>query len=549
MLVLILFAFISGLLTILAPCIWPLLPIILSATTTGGKYKPLGITLGILVSFTVFTLSLSYLVMMFHFDPDRLRLLAVVIISFLGVSLIVPRLSALVETLVSRFAARFGPIQERTGFGGGLVTGMSLGVVWSPCAGPILATIATLAATQAVSSRVILVTLAYMAGTGIPLFIFATVGKNLLTRTRVLSPYLGRIQQVFGVVMVVTALAIWTNYDKVIQAKLLDVVPAYSNFLFKLEENVRIREELSRLRGGEARKETPMKSFLPDLGPAPEIIGITNWLNSPPLTLASLKGKVVLIDFWTYTCINCIRTFPFVKGWYAGYKDQGLVVIGIHTPEFEFEKKTSNVAMALTLYQITYPVAQDNDYATWKNFKNSYWPAKYLIDKDGRLRLVHFGEGAYEEIEKAIQSLLAETGKPPPTGTLALTEETPKRAISPETYLGLARQERLVPATEKLALHRWSVSGKWHFEEEFAEASPGAELTFRFSANKVFLVLSPPETGGEIEVYLDGESVKTLKLDEERLYELIDLGGNYGEHTLKLHFKSAGVKGFAFTFG
>ncbi len=563
MTILIIFAFISGVLTILAPCIWPLLPVVLSASATGGKNKPLGITLGILMSFSVFTLSLSYLVARFHLDPNSLRLLAVVVLVFLGLTLVIPQLAALIEGAVSRLSGRWGgKLTQREGFGGGILTGVVLGIVWTPCAGPILATIAALAATQAVTAKVILVTLFYMAGTGIPLFLFSLFGSRLLLRSRGLAPYLGKIQKVFGIVMIVTALAIYTNYDKIIQAKLLDIFPAYSNILFSLEGNQKVQEQLAALKG---------KGSV-DLGVAPEFGGITNWLNSEPLTMASLRGKVVLVDFWTYTCINCIRTLPFVTGWYEKYKDAGLVVVGVHTPEFEFEKNTDNVSKALKMFKVTYPVAQDNNYVTWNNFNNSYWPAKYLIDKNGHIRLVHFGEGNYPETEKAIQSLLAETGKVAPSGVLSLPDQTPQISMTPETYLGLSRLQSLaspetpvsgsqqftIPA--RIPNDQFAYGGTWGLSSQEAKAGEGASLELNYSANKVFLVITPNDNKDILAVFLDGKSVGVdqagkdvvngaVRFDTARLYELIDLQGKPGRHLLRLQFKTTGTKIFAFTFG
>lgn len=565
---LLLFAFVSGLLTILAPCIWPLLPIILSATTTSGKRKPLGITVGILVSFTVFTLSISYLISLFHFDPNNLRLIAVGILFFLGLALIFPQLSARLEGLASRIG-RGGRFSGGDGLVNGLVTGISLGIVWAPCAGPILATIAALAATQMVTAKVVTVTLFYMLGTGIPLFLFTTLGSRLFNRSKKLSPYLGRIQQLFGVIMIATAVAIWGNYDKLIQAKLLDIFPAYQNLLFKLEENKRVQEQLAALRGrGVTAVET--KSFLPDLGPAAEFGGIYRWLNSQPLTMAGLRGRVVLVDFWTYSCINCIRTLPFVTGWYSKYKDAGLVVVGVHTPEFQFEKKTENVAKALKMFGINYPVAQDNDYVTWNNFNNSYWPAKYLIDKNGHVRLVHFGEGSYEEVERAIQSLLSEMGQPIAGGTLKLPDQTPTINLTPETYLGLARMEFLsspekpLGGEQKFSLpmnlpnDHFAFGGTWDIGQEEAMTVKNSVLELKFLARKVFLVIIPKDNHDLVKVVLDGKTGEgggadvvneMVRFNGPKLYELINIPGEVKYHRLRLEFNTPGTKVFAFTFG
>ncbi len=573
MLILLLVAFVSGLLTIFAPCIWPILPIVLSTSVSGGKSRPLGVTTGILISFSILTLSLSYLVKAFNFDPDSLRFLAVLVISFLGLVLLIPKLSAIVEGFASRLSGVFGGrFSTGNGFFGGLIAGISLGIVWAPCAGPILATIAALSATRTVNSQVILITLVYMLGTGIPLFLFATFGGRLITRSRFLSPFTGRIQQLFGVIMIATAALIWTGYDKVLQAKLLDVFPGYSNFLYKLEQSNQVQEQLRRLKGKEGKTSITPDSFLPDLGPAPEFIGISKWLNSTPLTLKSLQGKVVLVDFWTYSCINCIRTLPYVTGWYEKYKDQDFVVVGVHTPEFEFEKKTENVEMAIKMFKINYPVAQDNDFRTWNNFDNIYWPAKYLIDKDGHLRYTHFGEGNYDETEMAIQSLIAETGKIMPTGTLEIDETTPQVRLTPETYLGLdrlarfgsnerpQRAERDYTLPASLFDDYFALGGRWSMDGQFSQSIENSVLELNFFASKVFLVITPSTGQDIIKVYLDNQDVGQansgkdvvngqVTIDVDRLYELIDLHGSPGRHQLRLEFGTKGTKVFAFTFG
>lgn len=577
MILLLFFAFISGLITIAAPCIWPLLPIVLSASSTGERSKPLGITLGIIVSFAFFTLSLSYIVKIIPFDPDALRLLAVFIIGFLGLTLIVPQLSQITEGYVSRLSGRFGSSpKSRPGFTGGLITGFALGIVWSPCAGPILATIATLAATRAVSWQIVLVTLVYVIGVGIPLFLFATIGAHLLTKSRALSPYTGRIQQVFGVVMILTALAIYTNYDKVIQVKLLDTVPSYSGLIYTLEGNAAVKKQLDILKNKKEIGKTGMssgQSDLPILGTAPEFAGISKWLNtSKPLTMAQLHGKVVLVDFWTYTCINCIRTLPHITDWYEKYKNKGFVVVGVHTPEFPIERKTENVADALRRFHITYPVAQDNDLATWNAFNNDAWPAEYLIDARGRVRHVHFGEDEYEESEMAIRSLLVEAGQSLNDTVSHIKDETPSGEQTPETYLGSARMERFVSpelATGKkqaftipsdVPKHSFAYGGTWTVTNEQVIAGKGALLELNFYANKVFLVIMPIKGGGKVKVFLDdkligekfaGTDVSSgmIKFDMPRLYNLVDLRGKKGQHRLRLEFETEGISIYAFTFG
>ncbi len=575
MVILLFFAFVSGFLTILAPCIWPLLPIILSSATTGGKRKPLGITLGIMLSFGVFTLTISYIVKLIPFDPNLLRLFAVIVISFLGITLLIPILSQKLEGYVSRLSGSFGSkLANKNGFHGGFITGLALGIVWAPCAGPILATIATLAATQQVNSAVVLVTLFYVLGVGIPLFVFAEVGSRLFTKSRFVSKYTGRIQQIFGIIMILTAFAILTNFDKVLQAKLLDVFPSYSSFLTKFESTDTVKQQLDALKN----KKDDMTRIIPEsglsnYGPATEFTGITKWLNvEKPLTMTELRGKVVLVDFWTYTCINCIRTLPYVTRWYDKYKDQGFVVIGVHTPEFEFEKNTTNVQNAIAQYNIHYPVAQDNDYKTWNAYNNQYWPAEYLIDAKGIIRRKHFGEGEYDQTEMAIKALLKEAGRNVDQSVVPLADQTPKQQISPETYLGAKRMQYYYPdgntgtgsktfqLAENPSENTFSYGGSWNIMDEYATSGKNAAITYNFTASKVFLVITPATKNDQIKVLLDGKTVEdtvsgsdvhngTVAVDSSRLYNLIDLKGKIENHILKLEFQTPGIQVFAFTFG
>jgi len=582
MAILLFFAFLSGLVTILAPCIWPILPIVLSASATGGKKKPLGITLGILGSFGLFTLTIAYLVRLFPIDPEVFRYIAVFIIGALGIVMIVPALGSVLEGYVSRLSGRFSVKgNEQSGFFGGVVVGASLGIVWTPCAGPILGTIAALSATRSLNADIVLVTMVYLIGVGIPLFLFASGSRAMVTRSRILNKYTGQVQQIFGILMVLTAIAIYTGYDRTLQAKLLDTIPSYSQFLNDLEGSQTVRDELGRLKRKENvdQKETevemnfPRADRLPKLRKAPELVGIHQWLNSEPQTLESLRGKVVLIDFWTYTCINCIRTLPHLKQWYETYKDDGFFIIGVHTPEFEFEKKTENVEMAIKQYGLTYPVAQDNNYSTWRAYDNHYWPAKYLIDAEGYIRYTHFGEGKYEETEEAIRALLQEAGTAPTGGMTDVIDQTPGVRNTQETYLGAQREEwydgigsyrqgkqTFTFSTITPQLHHFALNGGWFIADEYAEASGGSQLTFRFLADKVFLVIHPSTASDTVTVKLDGEVIPdefagadvknaVVTVTEPRLYELINLHGNRSEHTLLLEFHTAGTRIFAFTFG
>ncbi len=582
------FAFLSGLVTILAPCIWPLLPIILSSSIAGngGHRRPLGITLGIMASFTIFTLSVSYLVKFLHLDPNILRIFAVVVISLLGVAMIVPGFTKIMEIGISRLTSRFGTSgqEQGSGFGAGFVTGLSLGLVWSPCAGPILAAIATLAATGQVSFQVILVTLAYVTGVGIPLFVFAYAGQRFLKNSRRLSPYTGRIQQAFGVVMILTAVLIYTNKVQDFQLALANRFPALDAVFNGFETSDVVTKQLTNLKGGAESLFTvttdPRDLFNANV-PAPEFTGITQWLNNPsgtgteskPITLESLKGKVVLVDFWTYTCINCVRTLPHVTSWYDKYKDSGFVVIGVHTPEFAFEKETANVLSAISKFNIHYPVAQDNDYATWNAYTNQYWPAEYLIDAKGIVRRTHFGEGEYDQMELAIQNLLKEAGQNVDTKIQSMPDETPVSRISPETYLGAKRMLYLFPngkvdegeqafeTPSAIPVNSFAFGGTWNITPEYAEAKKNASISYTFNAGHVYLVIKKGSaTTGKVKVILDGKTIDSsmsgadvtdgmITIDSDRLYDIVDLRGKTEQHKLLLIFESPGLEAFAYTFG
>lgn len=576
MILLLFFAFLAGVVTILAPCMWPMLPIVLSSTVKGTDHKrPLGITIGVMASFAVFTLSVSYLVRAFHFDPNILRIFAVVVIIFLGLTLIIPALSQIVEGLVSRLTSKLGLQQQKgSDFKSGLFTGLTLGVIWSPCGGPILAAIATLAATGMVNVQVILVTIAYVSGVGLPLFLFTYGGQRIVTRTRFVSLYTRKIQQLFGVIMILTAIAIYFNYDKVLQLKLLNAFPAIG--LNGFEKSTIVRQQLDVLKG----KKSNTQNVFDNLGlfnannPAPEFTGITKWLNvDKSLTMADLKGKVVLIDFWTYTCINCIRTLPHVTSWYEKYKDKGFIVIGVHTPEFEFEKNTDNVLNAIKQYNIHYPVPQDNNYATWNAYNNQYWPAEYLIDAKGIIRRTHFGEGEYDQSEKAIQALLKEAGQKVTSGLENMPDQTPHTQISPETYVGSKRMQyyyqsgsvgngkQAFTLSNDLSENSFSLGGKWEITDENAITGQNAVLNYNFTASKVFLVLRPDTSGdGTVKVYIDGKFADSMNagadvhngvitVDKDRLYSIVDLKEKIENHILKLEFESPGIQAFAFTFG
>ena len=573
-------AFISGLFTILAPCIWPLLPIVLAdSTQSKSKRRPLGITVGVSLSFTILTLSISALESSIGLSPNLLRKLAVVVLLVIGISMAVPALSRRMEASISSLSGRFGGVgrNQRSDFTGGFITGLALGIVWSPCSGPILASIATLAATNKVSFQLVIVTLIYVTGVAIPLFGFAVGGQKLLAKSRRLSKHTGRIQIVSGVVLIVTALAIYTNYDKTLEAKLLNAIPSYSNALTKIESGAGVTKALAKLKGTKLIPSTAngdQNSLFNANYPAAELTGINKWLNTAaPKTLASLKGKVVLVDFWTYSCINCLRTLPHLEAWYKKYHSSGFEIIGVSTPEFAFEKDAGNVNSAIARYGIPYPVALDNNYSTWNVYNNQYWPAEYLIDATGKVRRTEFGEGNYGQTEQAIRTLLANAGHKVSVAPSDLPDMTPQTQLTPETYFGSNRAHFgyptpnypngsfTIPEQKTIPQDQFALGGKWLIASDYVQAAPGATIAEHFAATNVYMILKPGTgTVNRVAVTYNGKPLVgtlagsdvvngVINVDSDRLYNIFSSGSAPSNGTLRFTFLDAGIQAFTFTFG
>lgn len=532
MTILILFAFLAGIATVLSPCVLPILPPLLAGSTAKGRFRPLGIILGIVVSFTFFTLALTFFVQAFGISPNILRYIAIGFLFFFGLVMVFPKLSDLFTKKTAVFADAGQKLQERggNGFIGGFIFGTALGLLWTPCAGPILAAITTLVATHSIDFSTVLLTLAYSFGAALPLSLIAFGGRWMASSSKALSRHADGIRKVFGVLTILTAISIALHWDMLFQQKIADILPP-----FLVEDNPLVRKQLQKLRG---EIEGPENSFiqmgsgklLGDFGPAPDFRGISGWINTKPLHIEDLKGKVVLVDFWTYSCINCLRTLPYIEKWFADYKDQGLVVVGVHTPEFEFEKDMQNVSDAVQRLGVLYPVALDNEYETWKAYHNHYWPAHYLIDQSGQIRMMHFGEGAYVETENGIRELLG-------LKTLEMKEKsTLTRPLTPETYLGLERGNK-----DQVVL-----KGKWKKEgERITSESSESYLDINVLAKQVYLVLSG--TSKEpLKVFLDGKLVKEIIVNGPRKYDIAET--EYGKHQLSLQVPE-GVSAYAFTFG
>lgn len=523
MILILLFSFLAGIVTILSPCILPILPIILSSTIGGvevGNKRAIGIITGFIASFTFFTLFLSTIVKITGIPSDLLRNFSIFIIIFFGVSLLIPNVQVLIEKLFSKLS-KFAPVSKPdSSFSGGVWVGFSLGLLWTPCVGPILASVITLAISGTVNLSAFLITLAYSIGTAIPMFLIMVGGRNLLNKFPWVTQNTAKLQKIFGVVMVLTGIAIYFNFDRNFQSYILTKFPNYGTNLTSFENKVSVKKEIEKVSS------------------APELIPGGEWFNLPAdkqdIVISELKGSVVLIDFWTYTCINCIRTLPYLKNWHEKYEDKGLVIIGVHTPEFEFEKDPKNVKKAISDFGITYPVVQDNNFATWNNYQNRYWPAKYLIDKNGSIVYSHFGEGNYDETEKVIQEYLGismDTNNP--------TYENYAR--TPETYLGNLRRVQ----NKNLIF-----IGDWNYSKEYANPEKGASLIYNYDAKDVFLVMKQKTDGvdGKVDVYLDDKYQETITVHDNALYELIklDIGG---KHKLELKFLDNNIEAFAFTFG
>jgi cytochrome c biogenesis protein CcdA/thiol-disulfide isomerase/thioredoxin len=566
---LVLFGFVAGAATAVSPCVLPVLPVALAAGATGGRLRPLGVVTGLVLSFTFATVALVYLLSALGLPDQLFRTLAIVVLGVAGIVLIVPSAAARVEAWLTRLAPRLPVEPSGEGFGSGLVLGMSLGFVYAPCAGPILAGVITVSASQDFTAGRLAVAFAYSIGSAVVLYGLILGGRRL---TSPLARRSGAFQQAMGAVMVIVAALMVAELDIRFENQIASSLPAILvNPSKDLEEAGATRDRLADLRGGRggtvAEAATAHAGTRLDvLGRAPEIQGTQRWFNTPggrPLTLASLRGRVVLLDFWTYSCINCIRTLPALRAWDGRYRRDGLTIVGLHAPEFPFERDAGNVERAIARNDLRYPVAQDNDFATWRAYGNQYWPAKYLIDARGRVRYVHFGEGEYDTTERAIRALLAEAGHDRLGRTASARVETPGAVATPESYLGSERAERflngsLTPGVHDFTLPSGAVAalppshlayrGAWRIDPSHATAAgPGARLYLRFSAKRVFLVLGARGGARTVAVELDGRPRRHLTVTENRLYDVVKLA-RPGDHTLALTLER-GTEAYAFTFG
>ncbi|MCE9508285.1 MAG: cytochrome c biogenesis protein DipZ [Alphaproteobacteria bacterium] len=531
-------AFIEGLALIFSPCILPVLPLVLSASADGGRQRPFGIIIGFVLSFSLFAFAARKIVGAFGIDLDVLKNVSLLLLFLFGLVLVFPRLSDKFSQWTQGLAA-FGArvsASGRDGLVSGIMIGALIGLVWTPCSGPILATVLVQVIRQQSDFAGYLIILSFAIGAGVPMLIIAVAGREIMTSLGFFSRHAEALRRGFGAVIIAAVVFIFSGVD--VQTLLAG------------------RSGTSEPRG----EITQLENGLNNPYPAPDFVGIDSWLNSPPLTMQGLKGKVVLVDFWTYSCINCVRTLPYLTGWDKKYRDQGLVIVGVHAPEFEFEKKADNVSAAIAHHGIRYPVALDNSLSTWANFNNRYWPAHYLIDRAGKVVYTHFGEGEYDVTENNIRYLLGLKGK------VETVEREPAGAgvQTPETYLGYARagagfqgqnqlvrdQQSAYRFPESLPDDHWALSGAWNIQsEKIISGEKDAALRLHFTARKVFLVLGTA-TGKpmQVTISLNGSVVSTLSIDRHTLYELLDQKAA-ASGLLEIKAGAAGLEAYAFTFG
>ncbi len=570
---LVLVGVVAGFLAGISPCILPVLPAVLvaGATTTrdpaqaaspgspaAEPRKPalarsLAVVGGLVLSFSLLILAGSEIISLLHLPQDSLRDAGIALLILVGLGYLIPPLGALLERPFARIGGR-----KPSGRAGGFVLGLALGVLYVPCAGPVLAAITVVGATRRVGLTAVFVTAAFAVGTAVPLLAVAFAGSQLSGRIGALRRHASQVRLAGGAILIVMAVAIAFNAFDSLQRDL----PGYST---ALQGSPAVRKELNTLTGVHPTKLTkcdPTATTLLNCGQAPNFAGISAWLNTPagrPLSMRSLRGKVVLVDFWTYSCINCQRTLPHVEAWYRQYAKDGFVVVGVHTPEFAFEHVVSNVKAQAASLGVHYPVAIDDNYGTWNAYDNEAWPADYLVDAQGDVRHVHLGEGDYSGTEGLIRQLLAAAhpGIALPAAT-EIPDKTPGGEMSPETYIGYERLQYLVSDTNvvrdqpaayhfpaSLPLGGLGLDGTWTDHSQEATAGQGARLELSFLAHDIYLVLGGT---GTLDVSVNGRHVETIRVGgTPRLYTLFH--STRSTEGKLLLTASPGVQAYDFTFG
>ncbi len=537
-------SFLEGLALIASPCILPVLPLVLGASVDGGKRRPFGIIVGFVLAFTAFAMLSRKLVGALHIDLDYIKYGSLIFLALFGVVLLSEKLSAIFSGATQRFANTGSKLaaNAKDGFFSGILIGMFIGLIWTPCAGPILAAVLVQIIRQESDLSALFLVASFALGAGVPMLIISLTGRKIMSKLGFLTSHAEKVRKTFGIIILLAVSFIASGIDP--------------QSLFQGKDSVTTQA---------SAQINDLQDALSEPYQAPELKGIEAWINSNQLTMKELKGKVVLIDFWTYSCINCVRTLPYITKWDRTYRDKGLVIIGVHAPEFEFEKNKANVEAAIATHHIEYPVALDNKLDTWTEFKNLYWPAHYLINKEGQVVYTHFGEGNYTQTENNIRHLL---GLNSTTQTQKLILATPEASISaqnqsPETYLGYDRAANFVsPETVKrdatqnystpklIPANSWALKGDWNVKAEHITATKaGASIRYNFTAGKVFLVLgTQDEKPVTVELKLNGKPHGNITVDKHTLYTLIEQS-EPKNGLLEIIANSPGLEAYAFTFG
>ncbi|CCG40400.1 cytochrome c biogenesis protein DipZ [Magnetospirillum molischianum] len=575
-------AYLAGGLTVLSPCILPVLPFVFAGAERPFLRSGLPMLVGMALTFALIA-TLAAVGGGWAVEANQAgRWIALVLLALFGLALLWPGLAERISHPLVTLGGRLSQLAERGESDGAtwsvwppVLLGIATGLVWAPCAGPILGVILTAAALDGASIHTTLLLVAYAAGAATSLAAALLLGRRMFAAMKRSLGVGEWVRRGLGAAVLIGVAVIGLGLDTGVLSRvsLPSTVAVEQRLLDQLEPTPNMLAAMAASEGS-----LPIEGILPSLS------GATAWLNGPPLSTDDLRGKVVLVDFWTYSCINCLRTLPYVRAWADKYREAGLVVLGIHAPEFAFEKSIPNVTGAVRDLNVTYPVAIDNDYALWRGFNNHYWPAHYAIDPQGRIRFHHFGEGGYEHTEQVIRQLLTEAGR-------TLPAETDKNAVetqgvhapadfatlgSPETYLGHDRAENfrspggIVPdrtspytAPAKLRRNEWALAGEWKIESERAIATAvGDRILFRFHARDLHLVLGPDENDAPVRfrVRLDGAAPGVdhgLDINAEgmgtitgrRLYQLIRQTDSSRDRTFEIEFLSPGAQAFAFTFG
>ncbi|AIF47424.1 cytochrome c biogenesis protein DipZ [Dyella japonica] len=572
MLVLIL-AYLGGVLTILSPCILPVLPFVFARADRPFARNGLPMLVGMALTFalvaTLAAIGGGWAIRANQYG----RIVAMVVLAVLGLTLLSTRLA---EWISRPFVALGNRLSQRPGDDDSIWSaaglGVATGLLWAPCAGPILGLLLTGAALNGASVQTSLLLLTYALGAATSLALALVIGGKVFA---VMKRSLGAgewVRRALGVLVLIGVAAIALGLDTGVLTRV------------SLASTGGLEQKLIDAARPAPAPQPVVKQGepLPVEGELPSLEGATQWFNTPPLSAQSLRGKVVLVDFWTYSCINCIRSLPYVRGWADKYKDHGLVVIGVHAPEFAFEKDPHNVGKAIKDLGVDYPVALDNDYAIWKGFNNEYWPAHYFIDTQGHIRHHHFGEGEYEQSEDVIRQLLTEAGqKDLPGGYVQPGAQGAEAAgsgdatRSPETYVGYARSENFAGgkvahddtwtyhAPDTLMVNQWALDGRWTVRDENARLdNANGRIVYRFRGRDLHLVLGPGHDGKPVRfrVTIDGKTPGAdhgMDIDadgngtvtSQRLYQLVRQANGTGERTFEITFLDPGVQAYAFTFG